>query len=111
MTKPRLPVLPRDTQDRGDRRPHRRDLTLLDMGWIGTLGSMTAPSAAALRGLVPNLLYEPNLRYRAGRPTDYLDGSDTFLDDIRVFVQRKGSGYGAMWAVCPPPGCAVSPGA
>jgi len=111
MTNERLPVLREETKPQRKAGLHRRDFTLLIVGWIGTLGSMIAASAAALRGLVPNLLYEPNLRYRAGKPTDYLDGSDTFLDEIRVFIQRKGNGYRAMSAVCTHLGCTVNPDA
>jgi len=109
MTKERLPIL-RNTSSPPKRRGlHRRDFGLLVFGWVATLGSMIAASAAALRGLVPNLLDEPNLRYRAAKPADYLDGTDTFLDEIRVFVQRKGTGYRAMSAVCTHLGCTVNP--
>lgn len=109
MTKERLPVLREGPDPPKPRGVHRRDFALLLFGWVGTLGSMVAASAAALRGLVPNLLDEPNLRYRAAKPTDYLDGTDTFLDEIRVFVQRKGNGYRAMSAVCTHLGCTVNP--
>ncbi|NNL14814.1 MAG: Rieske (2Fe-2S) protein [Acidimicrobiia bacterium] len=34
---------------------------------------------------------------------------DTFLDEIRVFIQRKGNGYRAMSAVCTHLGCTVNP--
>ena len=109
MTKEKLPILQDSKNPSKDGDLRRRDFTLLILGWIGTLGSMIAASAAALRGLVPNLLYEPNLRYRAGNPTDYLDGTNTFLGEIRVFVQRKGNGYRAMSAVCTHLGCTVNP--
>lgn len=109
MTQEGLPIL-RDASSPAKRRGvHRRDFALLVFGWVGTLGAMIGASAAALRGLVPNLLDEPNLRYRAAKPTDYLDGTDTFLDEIRVFVQRKGNGYRAMSAVCTHLGCTVNP--
>jgi len=74
MTKERLPILQEPALAVKRQDFHRRDFALLVFGWVGTLGSMIAASAAALRGLVPNLLDEPNLRYRAAKPTDYLDG-------------------------------------
>ncbi|NNE47720.1 MAG: Rieske (2Fe-2S) protein [Rhodothermales bacterium] len=109
MTKEKLPVLRDAPSHPGPKGVGRRDFTLLVLGWVGTLGSMLAASAGALRGLVPNLLDEPNLRYRAAKPTDYLDGTDSFLDEIRIFIQRKGNGYRAMSAVCTHLGCTVSP--
>ncbi len=109
MSGDRLPVLQEAPTSPKRRGLHRRDFALLVFGWVGTLGSMVAASAAALRGLVPNLLDEPNLRFRAAKPSEYLDGTDTFLDEIRVFIQRKGNGYRAMSAVCTHLGCTVNP--
>ena len=87
----------------------RRDLLLLLGGWISTGGALVAGLAAGLRGLVPNVLFEPNLRFRAGRPDDYADGSVSFLEEIRVFLLRKGNAYRAVSAVCTHLGCTVNP--
>ncbi len=92
---------------------HRRDLLLLLAGWLTTGGSLVAAFAAGLRGLAPNVLFEPSRRFRAGRPDDYADGSVTFLEEIRVFLIRKGKAYRAVSAVCTHLSCTVnrSPGA
>lgn len=91
----------------------RRDLLLILGGWISTVGSAVAALAAGLRGLVPNVLFEPSLRFRAGKPDDYADGSVTFLEEIRVFLHRKGNAYRAVSGVCSHLGCTVNavPGA
>ena len=86
----------------------RRDLLLILGGWISTVGSLVAALAAGLRGLVPNVLFEPSLRFRAGRPDDYADGSVTFLEEVRVFLHRKGNAYRALSGVCTHLGCTVN---
>ncbi len=88
----------------------RRDLLLLLAGWLTTGGSLLAALAASFRGLVPNVLFEPSRRFRAGRPDDYADGSVTFLEEIRVFLIRNGNAYRAVSAVCTHLGCTVDRG-
>ncbi len=87
---------------------NRRDAMWLIGGWFGALASLGALLSAAFRGLIPNLLEEPDLRFRAGRPDDYGDDSVTFISDIRTFVLRSGSAYGALSAVCTHLGCTVN---
>lgn len=108
MSETRLPVLDSEPPAQASADPRRRDFMLLTVGWVATLGSLFAASAAALRGLLPNLLDEPNQRYRAGKPEEYTDSSVTFLDEIRVFVVRRGNTFQAMSAVCTHLGCTVN---
>ena len=63
--------------------------------------------AGAVRFLIPNVLYEPSLRFKAGRPEDYPDGSVTFLEEERVFLIRKGNTYRCLSATCTHLGCTV----
>ncbi|MFV2073307.1 MAG: ubiquinol-cytochrome c reductase iron-sulfur subunit [Thermoanaerobaculales bacterium] len=86
----------------------RRQAALLVVGWIGSLGSVGALLAAGLRGLAPNLLDEPNQRFRIGQPEDYADGSITFVEEIRVFVLRNGNAFRTMSAICTHLGCTVN---
>lgn len=86
----------------------RRDFVLLVVGWIGTLSSLAAATLAGMRGLLPNLLDEPDQRFRAGKPEDYSDGAVAFLDEIRTFLLRKGDGFRAMSGVCTHLGCTVN---
>ena len=107
MTNHHLPVLSNESHET-EAEPRRRDLPLLVIGWIGTVGAFLAATAAALRGLVPNLLNEPNLRYRAGNPDNFLVNQVSFIDEIRVFLIRKGNSFRAMSGVCTHLGCTVN---
>src|SRR5579859_6315733 len=68
---------------------------------------MAASIAAAARFLVPNVLYEPNRRFKALKPEDYPEGP-TFMPDLRVFLFRKGNSFRAASAVCTHLGCTVN---
>lgn len=113
MTERSLPVISQDDpavvrRTRKEAAMPRRDFGLLVFGWVATLGSMLAATAAGMRGLLPNLLDEPDLRYRAGKPDEYADGAVAFLDEVRVFLTRRGNTFQAMSAVCTHLGCTVA---
>ena len=61
---------------------------------------------AAARFLVPNVLYEPERRFKALKPEDYSEGP-TFMPNLRVFLFRKGNSFRAASAVCTHLGCTV----
>ncbi|SPE52854.1 Rieske (2Fe-2S) domain protein [Verrucomicrobia bacterium] len=86
--------------------PRRTFLTLC-LGWCSTLFALGASLAAAGRFLVPNVLYEPNRRFKALRPDDYPEGP-TFMPNLRVFLFRKGNSFRAASAVCTHLGCTVN---
>ncbi len=65
---------------------------------------MGASLAAAGRFLVPNVLYEPDSRFKALKPEDYPEGP-TFMANLRVFLFRKGNSFRAASAVCTHLGC------
>ncbi len=88
--------------------PTRRGFFQLALGWVSAAFAVAASSAAAVRFLTPNVLYEPSLRFKAGRPDDYADGSVTFLGDERVFIVRRGNTYRCLSAVCTHLGCTVN---
>lgn len=67
-----------------------------------------ASAIGAVRFLVPNVLFEPSLVFKAGRPEDYPDNSVTFLEDERVFLVRKGNTYRCLSAICTHLGCTVN---
>jgi len=108
MSNERLPVIGAGAPSESGKGLRRRDFILLVSAWIGTLGSLLAVAAAGLRGLVPNLLDEPNIRYRVGKPEDYPVGSIAFLDEVRVFLFRRGDSFRAMSGVCTHLGCTVN---
>jgi len=86
----------------------RRGFFQLTLGWLAAIFAMTASGAAAVRFLVPNVLFEPDQRFKAGKPGDYLDGSVTFLDDERVFIVRRGNTFRCLSAICTHLGCTVN---
>jgi cytochrome b6-f complex iron-sulfur subunit len=85
----------------------RRAFLTLVLGWCSALLALGASLAAAGRFLVPNVLYEPNRRFRALKPEDYPEGP-TFLPNLRVFLFRKGNSFRAASAVCTHLGCTVN---
>ena len=88
-------------------RLNRRDFCQLAFGWCTALFAAGAAAAAAGRYLVPNVLYEPDQRYKALKPEDYPEGA-TFIPDLRVFLIRKGNSFRAVSAVCTHLGCTVN---
>ena len=86
----------------------RRGFFQLTLGWLAATFAVGASSAAAIRFLVPNVLYEPSQRFKAGKPSDYTDGSVTLIADERVFLIRRGNTFRALSAVCTHLGCTVN---
>ena len=90
-----------------DDRLKRRTFLTLSLGWCSGLFALAASLAAAARFLVPNVLYEPNRRFKALKPDDYPEGP-TFLPNLRVFLFREGNTFRAVSAVCTHLGCTVN---
>jgi cytochrome b6-f complex iron-sulfur subunit len=86
----------------------RRGFFQLALGWLAGSFAIGATAAAAVRFLVPNVLFEPSQRFKVGRPEDYADGSVTFMEDERVFLVRKGNTFRCLSAVCTHLGCTVN---
>ena len=85
----------------------RRTFLALSLGWCSAAFALAASLAAAGRFLVPNVLYEPDRRFKALKPEDYSEGP-TFLPNLRVFLFRKGNSFRAASAVCTHLGCTVN---
>lgn len=86
----------------------RRSFLQLTLGWLAATFATAASAVAAVRFLVPNVLYEPSQRFKAGKAEDYPDGSVTFLEDERVFLLRKGNTFRCLSAICTHLGCTVN---
>ena len=86
----------------------RRGFFQLSMGWIAGSFAAAATAVATVRFLVPNVVFEPAQRFKAGAPDDYPDGSVTFLEDERVFLVRRGNSFRCLSAVCTHLGCTVN---
>jgi cytochrome b6-f complex iron-sulfur subunit len=85
----------------------RRAFLELFLGWCAAIFAVGASAAAAARFLMPNVLYEPNRRFKALKPDDYPEGS-TFFPELRLFLFRKGNSFRAVSAVCTHLGCTVN---
>jgi len=85
----------------------RREFIELLLGWCAALFALLASTAAAVRYIIPNVLYEPDRRFKALKPDDYPDGA-TFFPELRVFLLRKGNSFRAVSAVCTHLGCTVN---
>ncbi len=86
----------------------RRSFFRLTLGWLAATFAVAASAVASVRFLVPNVLYEPGQRFKAGKPDDFADGSVTFLEDERVFLVRKGNAFRCLSAICTHLGCTVN---
>ncbi len=86
----------------------RRGFFALAFGRLAAAFATTAAVAASVRFLVPNVLFEPSQRFRAGKPDDYPDGSVTFLGEEQVFLVRKGNTFRCVSAICTHLGCIVN---
>ena len=86
----------------------RRGFFQLTLGWLAGAFALVASTAGAVRFLVPNVLFEPSLRFKAGKPDDYPDGSVTFMEDERIFLLRQGNTFRCLSAICTHLGCTVN---
>jgi Rieske Fe-S protein len=86
----------------------RRGFFQLTLGWLAGLFAVGATTAASVRFLVPNVLFEPSQQFKAGKAEDFADGSVTFLEDERVFLIRQGNTFRCLSAVCTHLGCTVN---
>ncbi len=92
---------------RTDQLIQRRTFLSLTLGWCSAVFALGASLAAAGRFLVPNVLYEPDRRFKALKPEDYAEGP-TFMPNLRVFLFRKGNSFRAASAICTHLGCTVN---
>ena len=86
----------------------RRGFLRLTLGWLAGAFAVAASATGAIRFLIPNVLFEPSQRFKAGKPDDYTDGSVTFMEDERVFIVRQGNTFRCLSAVCTHLGCTVN---
>jgi cytochrome b6-f complex iron-sulfur subunit len=86
----------------------RRGFFWLTLGWFVSAFAVAAGGLAAVRSLVPNVLFEPSRRFKAGRPEDYPDEMVTFIEEVRLSIVRKGNSFRAVSAICPHLGCTVN---
>lgn len=81
----------------------RQFLTLLGAGALGVAG--LGLTAATLRFIEPNVLFEEDRRFGVGRPEDIPPGTVLVLSRQRAYVVRTAAGFYALSAVCTHLGC------
>lgn len=92
-------------EDKAAERTSRRSfLSKLGIGAIlATLGGQTY---LALRSLIPNVLYEPDRKFKVGLPSAFTEGG-TFVEDKRLFVFKNQETFHVISAACTHLGCTV----
>lgn len=60
-----------------------------------------------VRSLAPNVLYEPSKRFKLGKPTKFSNGV-TYNTEGRLFIQKNGTEYKTISAICTHLGCTVN---
>ena len=67
--------------------------SFLKLGWGAFLGFLATSTAATLRFIFPNVLYEPPQTFKAGKPEEYSLGVSTrWAKEQRVWVVRVETG-------------------
>ena len=85
--------------------PQRRSF-LRKLGLGALLAGAGSQAYTLIRALVPNILYEPPMRFKLGSPQQFPQGV-TFLDEHRVFIVREKDTLHAISATCTHLGCTV----
>jgi menaquinol-cytochrome c reductase iron-sulfur subunit len=93
-----------DEDKTADKSSRRAFLSKLGIGAI--LAAIGGQTYAMLRSLVPNVLYEPDRKFKIGGPDKYTEGG-TFLEDKRLFVFKNQATFHVISAVCTHLGCTV----
>ena len=79
---------------------------LLKSGWAFFWLFLGGWLLSNLRYLFPNVLYEPTLNFKAGKPQDYPMGiSEKWKKLQRVWIVRTEEGFYCFWARCTHLGC------
>ena len=100
-----LPRRPAPPPTEAPPQPQRRSF-LRQLGMGALLAGVAGEAYMMLRALVPNVLYEPPLRFKLGSPQQFPEGV-TFLDEHRVFIVREKDTLHAISATCTHLGCTV----
>ncbi len=77
------------------------------VGWGSFVAFFGGCTLASVRFLFPRILYEPSLRFFAGKPEDYQVGeiSTRMKKEQRVWIIREKEGMYALISICTHLGC------
>lgn len=97
----------RDDEQRKQSDPDFQRRTIFTVGCLGLGAATLGFGGATVRFLVPNVLYEPSRRFTIGSPSDFPQGSVTFLPERRLFVFNGADGLFCISSICTHLGCNV----
>jgi menaquinol-cytochrome c reductase iron-sulfur subunit len=89
---------------RAKKQSRRKFMGKLSASLIG-LG-LFGQAAAYFRSLIPNVLYEPSLKFKVGIPEKFPEGVK-FLDEKRLYIFKERDSFHAISAICSHLGCTV----
>jgi cytochrome b6-f complex iron-sulfur subunit len=92
----------------GPKDPSRRSFfSWMSLAWVSFTASMLAAGTATTRFMFPNVLFEPPLTFRAGRPEELKLGivDERFKDSNNVWLVREEGGIYALSTTCTHLGC------
>ncbi|MDL1892994.1 ubiquinol-cytochrome c reductase iron-sulfur subunit [Sphingobacteriales bacterium CHB3] len=76
------------------------------LGLGGMLAGLAGFGFQSFRSLIPNVLYEPPMKFKIGHPSTLADGM-TFLEDKRLYIFKEGKSFYAISGSCTHLGCTV----
>jgi menaquinol-cytochrome c reductase iron-sulfur subunit len=79
---------------------------LQTLGVGGLIAGLAGFALQSFRALIPNVLYEPPLKFKIGSPSALADGM-TFLEDKRLYVFKENKSFYAISGACTHLGCTV----
>lgn len=104
MKLPALPVSESELPEAAEGCNRRVFLRRVGLGAL--LAGLAGELLAAVRALVPNVLYEAPRTYKIGLPEAFAEGV-TYIESHRLFIGRDPLGVYAISAVCTHLGCTV----
>lgn len=91
--------------DHGNPSAGRRDF-LQKVGIGSILASVAGFGYQSLRSLLPNVLYEPPMKFKIGLPSQLSEGV-TFIEEKQLYVFKEGKSFYSISASCTHLGCTV----
>ncbi len=91
--------------DHGKSSAGRRDF-LQKVGIGSILAGIAGFGYQSLRSLLPNVLYEPPMKFKIGLPSQLSEGV-TFIEEKQLYVFKEGKSFYSISASCTHLGCTV----
>lgn len=102
-----LPAVPLRTAPLRGEVSRRGLFSVLGLGWAAFTAATVTSLGAAVRFMMPTVLYEPPQEFKAGFPADFTVGSvdERFKASFGTWIVREPGGFYALSTVCTHLGC------